>query len=628
MRSIIYLILSLLLFSSQVFAQNEEELRLILPAGITDNIIREGETFRFKLLAEGGADRNYMFSVNSEVSGYEIDKLGNFSWFVDYHTVGASEQRKQIPFTFSVTNEAGEGDSIEVRLNVMHELNRTSSQAGLAIDFPQRAGWNLLSEGDTLIFKLSVSEGGRELEGFTFFMEGNQNTDMLMDSLGDFFWTPDFDFVSRLEQTRDSHIVFFAEDKNGRNVSEKVIFTVFHKNRPPVAEPVPTFYAVSGTQNVFEITEDRISDPDGDPIVIVPIPSEMPQGAKLSSTGRFTWQPSRRQFLDLANNPIEVGFYLEDQPAKERTRISFIIEASQLDLAPVVTAVPPDTVFVMDEDQFLNINFYISDPNGEQDIMGFDFVSEDIRVTKDALRKNTETQYEFVWKPGYEFVEDPLTEIDFNIRFFAFDGSNNTTEHSIYVKVKDTENLLKRDADMYAKYYDALAASLDMLNHVQEVQRSAEKDLRKAKKGKKNRALFGAGVGAITGLSPVIFSADNQVNTQKVVSGVGGTTTMTLGTLEARDAIGKSLTELNNKIKTSVDLQNKINAEASAFARRYNTKAARRLNAFESDRDKLLNLLNSEDIVLLGLDPTWKNPKPPNNRRLKQSFPDFNTYEN
>jgi len=618
-----------LLFVMSICNAQIEDLRLVLPAGVSENIIREGETFRMRLQATGGTDRNYTFSATGgRARGYEVDKRGNFSWFVNYSTVSASQRQAKFPFTFIVENETGEVDSIELSLTVRHELQKTSSSSDLQLVFPQQTGWNLLTEGDTLIFRLEVAENGRRKPGFTFFMEGSQSTSMLLDSMGQFFWSPDYEFVSRLEQTRDSHIMFFAEDEAGNNASEKVIFTVFHKNRPPVIKPLPAFYVVSGAQNVFEVTEDNVTDPDGDPTVIVPIPAELPQGAQLSSAGRFSWKPSRRQFLDLARNPIEVKFYAEDQPFKERTLGSFTLEASQLDLPPVISAVPPDTLHVLDEDEFLNINFYLSDPNGEQDIKTFDFVSEDIRVPKEALRANAATQYEFVWKPGYDFVQDPLREIDFVIRFFAFDGSNNSSEHSIHVKVKDTENLIKRDEEYYSKYYDALAASLDLLNHIQQVQKRVEKDLRKAKRGKKNRALFGAGVGAITGLSPVIFSADGQVGTQRVVSGVGGTTTMTLGTLEARDAIGQSLNDLGVKLKTAVDLQNKINKEANAFARRYNTRATRRNPAFQSDRDILLNTLNTEDLVKLELDPAWENPKPPNNRRLKQAFVDFNTYEN
>ena len=103
MRLFVPLILTLLLITPDALAQDQPEaLQLVLPSGLSDNIIREGETFRFKLRAQGGTDRNYKFDARGAASGYEIDRLGNFSWFINYTTVAASERQKQVPFTFSV----------------------------------------------------------------------------------------------------------------------------------------------------------------------------------------------------------------------------------------------------------------------------------------------------------------------------------------------------------------------------------------------------------------------------------------------------------------------------------------------------------------------------------------------
>ncbi len=199
--------------------------------------------------------------------------------------------------------------------------------------------------------------------------------------------------------------------------------------------------------------------------------------------------------------------------------------------------IPSDTIFNIDEDKYLNLNFYISDPNGDEEIQTFSFVSDDIRIPKTALRKNSPMQYEFVWQPGYAFVNDPnkLTEID--IRFFALDQSQQSSEKSIKVRVNDVENVEAKDKGNYDMYFMMLTITMDLVDQLVENQKALEKEMKKAKKGKKNRAIMTASFGAVVGLSPLLLEDDPQ----KVVSAVGGTTVLTLGTLEAKDAVGTSM---------------------------------------------------------------------------------------
>ncbi|MDH5598918.1 MAG: hypothetical protein OEY34_07330, partial [Cyclobacteriaceae bacterium] len=140
---------------------------------------------------------------------------------------------------------------------------------------------------------------------------------------------------------------------------------------------------------------------------------------------------------------------------------------------------------------------------------------------------------------------------------------------------------------------------------------------------KKNRALVSASLGAVTGLSPVFL----QDQTQKVVSGIGGTTTLTLGTLEAKEVIGASINEINTKQKINTELRNAILSEGSAFARRYNTKASRRNSNFSYDLEKFRNILSSPKFTELELEASWENPKKITNRRLKATYADFDSMD-
>ena len=185
--------------------------------------------------------------------------------------------------------------------------------------------------------------------------------------------------------------------------------------------------------------------------------------------------------------------------------------------------------------------------------------------------------------------------------------------------------MVRIDNENYARYRDILSRSLDLLDQLDENSKALEKKLRKAKKGKKNRAIVSASFGAITGLSPLLVE---DADVQKAVSGVGGTTVMTMGTLEARDAVGESIDEVGGLIKINVQLRNKLQNEGDGFARRYNSKSSRRNESFSFDLDKLKSNLNDPNIVKLELDPNWENPKKITDRRLKQNFGDFRAQSN
>jgi hypothetical protein len=144
-----------------------------------------------------------------------------------------------------------------------------------------------------------------------------------------------------------------------------------------------------------------------------------------------------------------------------------------------------------------------------------------------------------------------------------------------------------------------------------------ESTYKKAKKGKKNRSLGTAALGLFTGLSPIIFQPDPA----KYVTVVGGTSVATLNYMEGSQLLGKSATEYQNKVKANDDLRTQLQLKGNYFARKYSLKSARRLPEFETDRDELTKLLNSESLPSLDLpaDPQGV----PGNKELKKTFSDF-----
>ena len=98
---------------------------------------------------------------------------------------------------------------------------------------------------------------------------------------------------------------------------------------------------------------------------------------------------------------------------------------------------------------------------------------------------------------------------------------------------------------------------------------------------------------------------------------------MTLGTLEATEVVGKSKSDILEKMKINVEIRNQLQLEGDNFARKYALKSSRRNKEFDPDRDKLLPIINNQKLVILELDAS----KPGNNnyddKELKKTFPDF-----
>jgi hypothetical protein len=346
----------------------------------------------------------------------------------------------------------------------------------------------------------------------------------------------------------------------------------------------------------------------------------MPEGSALSSQGTFTWNPSRSQFAALKNSPLTLEFIVQDQPDKAERTGKLKIAQTQQDLPPEIMIVPGDTSFSIKEDEILNLKLYISDPNGDDNVRNVGFVSSEKRIPETSLKENTQLQYEFTWTPGYSFIDDSQVPLTPEIIFFVLDKSNNRTQKKVKIKVSDTENLIKKDAHQYQKYRSNLVDAMILILQLDANQKTLNNDYKKAKKGKKNRSIVNASLGAVTGFTPAVI---NDSQNAKVISGIGGTTVLTFGTLEATEVIGRSKEGILEKIKISIDIRNKMQSAGDEFARKYALKIARRNPEFEKDIEKFRTILNDQRIVLLELDAYSKNATKVDDKEIKKVFVDF-----
>jgi hypothetical protein len=487
--------------------------------------------------------------------------------------------------------------------------------AGQHILFPDTVSWNHLEEGRMFHFQLRTDAH----QAPRYSVEGTNEYRIQFDSSGRFWWQPSFDLVDRLEKVKEVTIMFQAIWPDGHKVRQPITFHIAHVNRPPVIEELPVFYVRQMTSNQFQISSDYVTDPDGDPITFRMPQSQLPEGASFSALGLLTWSPSRSQYNSLRNAPLLLDIIAQDQPMRAEAYGKIKIMQSQLDLPPDLLIVPADSVIRLKEGELINLQFYLSDPNGDDNLTGMDFVASDKRIGKERLRENSQVQWEFIWTPGYDLVDEAEKVKAIDLRFVAFDKSKNRDEKKVRLIVDDAENLEEKDKLLYQRYRLTLTAAKSLIDQLDKNHEQLSKAYKQAKKGKKNRAILNASLGAATGLSPLVLETEPA----QVVSGVGGTAVLTMGTLEATEVIGKSKNEILDKQKINIEIRNQLQVEADNFARKYALKSTRRNKDFDVDREKLLPILNNQKLVILELEADKSAYPNYSNKDLKKSFPDF-----
>lgn len=487
------------------------------------------------------------------------------------------------------------------------------------INTPQLESWYHINEGDTINYQFEVIN--KDTLDFKFNIIGTDGTYLNFDSLGNFSWTPNYDLVDRIAESKA--VSFIVEASSSQiKISKELQFDVAHKNRPPVVGELPVFYVRQNYPNDYYLNQNRqVNDPDEDPIVFHALLKELPQGASLSELGVLSWTPSRGQFRSLKTSPIKINFTVQDQPSKAETDGTIIIKATEIDLPPDIQVVPSDSIISIKEDEVVNLNLYVTDPNGDDDLTDVGFVTNSYTIPKDALTKYTNTQWEFKWMPGYETIQESGGIDSLKITFYAIDYSGKKSAKSFTIAITDAENIVKKDKRFYVKYRNILIANMNLINQLDEHQKILNKQLKQAKKGKRHRSILNASLGAITGITPVFM---NESNAKNYVSGIGGTAVLTLGTLEATEVIGRSKDSLLERLKINIDLRNQLQTEGDSFARKYALKSNRRSKEFNADIDKLKAQLNNKKLIFLELPADWKNQKKATDSNLKKQFPDFN----
>lgn len=517
------------------------------------------------------------------------------------------------------------GIGIGLWLSLLGTTNgHTQDIKPLQIILPAQATWNVVPEGTPVRFTLKAVAGPNDT--LRYRLGPDHLESMQLDSLGHFSWTPGYDLVDRVQGAKLIPVSFEVRNHQGQTASEQVEFKVMHVNRPPVVTDMRPFYVSYRTQNTYSLNSDFVRDDDGDPITFVPVPDQMPEGSKLNSQGELTWTPSLSQFNRLREKPQYMEFWVEDQPAKTRTKGRLKIEVTTLDLPPEITVIPKQTHYKLREDATVNLKFSLLDPNGEDDVTTFGFLSDNQDIPKTALVRNTDNQYEFIWKPGYDFVKDPRDSLNIQITFYVLDKAQNRDERRITFTVFNTINEAEKDRYYYNQYRQLLVQAWGLVEQLGEKEEQLKKDYKKAKGGKRNRSMINASLGAVTGVTPAVSGASSSPDTQKtgrIVSAVGGTAVLTMGTLEATEVIGKSMKDLLDRYNYVLGKRAELQNKGDIFAREYALKSARRNGDFVKKMDEFRNAMSLSGLVALELDANWQSKKEATDKAIKRTFKDY-----
>ena len=489
---------------------------------------------------------------------------------------------------------------------------------------PTQSNWNVVPEGSLVRFDLKATGSATDT---LFFSLGDGRPDgMDLDSLGHFSWKPDFDLADRIQTTRTVPVQFVIQNRHGQTTTQTVDFKVLHVNRPPAVGELRPFYVRYRTQNTYKMSTDLVHDDDGDPIAFIPIADQMPEGSKLSSQGELTWTLSLNQFKKLKQAPQYIEFWVEDQPAKTRTKGRLKVEVTDIDLPPDIAVIPKETHYRLKENATVNLKFYLSDANGEDDISTFGFLSDNVQIPKTALVKNTENQYEFIWQPGYDFVKDPYDSLNVQITFYVLDKSQNREERRITFTLFNTVNEAEKDRYYYTQYRQVLVQAWGLVEQLNDKEEELKHDYKRAKGGKRNRSVANASLGAVTGVTPAVSGASTSASAQKngrLVSAIGGTAVLTMGTLEATEVVGKSMKDLMDRYNYVLGKRSELQNKGDVFAREFGLKSSRRTGEFVRKLDEFRGTMNLSGLVALELDANWQSKKEASDKVVKRTFKDF-----
>ncbi len=149
-----------------------------------------------------------------------------------------------------------------------------------------------------------------------------------------------------------------------------------------------------------------------------------------------------------------------------------------------------------------------------------------------------------------------------------------------------------------------------------------KKSYQRAKKGKKNRSIINATLGATTGLSPVLSKT---LERQRLISTIGGTSVLTISTLESTEVIGRSMKDLVERLNYIIEKKNEIQTKGDIFARDFALKSARRNPEFMKKIDAFSESMSLKGLVILDLDAAYTPKQQATDEVIKKTFREFST---
>ena len=497
------------------------------------------------------------------------------------------------------------------------------AQKDIQIISPTEHEWNVFQEGTEKSIKFNLVNA-YSADSIEFQITQGKELGMSIDSSGVFRWKPQYTLVDRIEKEKLIQILIEVRTNDDRNTSKTIDLIVNHTNRAPIVKDLPPFYIQFNTKNTYQIDPSLVYDEDFDPLVFIPSVEELPENLVINARGEVTWSPSYTQFKELQKEPLYIPFSVEDQPSKQQVTGRIKLVPTKLDLPPAITVVPViEKKVILKENETINIGFYLSDPNGDMDIEAFDFLTNHPAIKKQDLIQNTPNQYEFIWTPGYDFVQDPADSLSFYIDFFVLDKSQQRTVKRIEFKVLNSINEAETDQKNFELYKGTMTRAWELMEQLKEKEEELKKSYNKAKKGKKHRSVVNASLGATTGLSSIFTR--NKESLQRTISTLGGTTVLTIGTLEATEVIGKSMKDLIDRLNYVIEKKNEIQTKGDIFARDFSLKSARRSPEFKKNMDSIMAAMNLKGLVALELDATWENKKAPTDANIRKTFNDYSS---
>lgn len=166
-----------------------------------------------------------------------------------------------------------------------------------------------------------------------------------------------------------------------------------------------------------------------------------------------------------------------------------------------------------------------------------------------------------------------------------------------------------------------MVSARDLMEQMVEKENELKKNYRKAKRGKSQRSVLNATLGASTGLSPVI--AKDKPDLRNQITTIGGTTIATIGTLEATEVIGKPIKDLLDRFNYVMQKKNELQTKGDAFAREFASKGARAHPDFIKKLDAFKASMSLSGLVALELDANWVSKKPATTKEIRKYFKDY-----